>query len=116
MSGDKLYSMIEGIIEDAVLSGVLREGDLAPSTHQLAERFKVNPATAARGVTLLTNGGILTVSRGIGVFVAEGAREKILQRRRDAFREAFIEPMLDEAKKLGIHKRDLLAVIMAEKA
>jgi DNA-binding transcriptional regulator YhcF (GntR family) len=84
-----------------------------PSTHQVAEQYGINPATAARGVSQLTARGILTKQRGIGLFVAEGARDRLMEERREAFRSGTVKAMLDEAHVLGISKRDLLAIIMS---
>ncbi|MDR0293733.1 MAG: GntR family transcriptional regulator [Oscillospiraceae bacterium] len=109
----KVYLGVARDLENDILSGHLREGALVPSTHQVAERYGINPATAARGVSQLTARGILLKQRGIGLFVAEGARDRLMEERREAFRTGTLKALLDEAHVLGISKRDLLAMIMS---
>ncbi|MDR0248583.1 MAG: GntR family transcriptional regulator [Oscillospiraceae bacterium] len=109
---DKVYVAIARELEDDILSGVLRAGDAVPSTHQAAERFSVNPATAARGVTLLFERGLLEKRRGVGLFVTEGARDAVWERRRSEFREKAIPAVVAEAQKLGVSRQELLAMLL----
>ena len=109
----KIYLNVARDLENAILAGTLREGGVVPSTHQVAEQYEINPATAARGVSQLTSRGILTKQRGIGLFVAEGARDRLMEERRELFRTVTVKEILAEAQVLGISKRDLLAIIMS---
>ena len=72
-----------------------------PSTTEFAAFHRINPATALKGVTLLVDAEILYKKRGIGMFVAAGAREKVLAARRAQFRAEFISPLVAEAAKLA---------------
>ena len=110
---DKIYLKIAQALEDDILSGLIREDELVPSTNQYADFYKINPATVAKGVGLLHKDGILYKRRGVGLYVAEGAREKILEQRRNDFKEDYIAPLLAEAHKINISKRDLVAMLMA---
>lgn len=111
---EKMYLKIARALEDDILSGLIREHELVPSTHQYAEHYKVNPATAAKGVSILHHAGLLYKKRGVGLFVSQGARDKIQGERREEFREGYIIPMINEAHKVGVSKRDLVAMIMAD--
>ena len=106
-----IYLQIGEMIETDILRGILLEEEQVPSTNELAKLYTINPATAAKGVNLLVDGGILYKRRGIGMFVAKGAREKILAKRRAAFAEDHIAPLLAEAKSLCISKEELLTMI-----
>ena len=75
---DLLYRRIAKTLEDGILSGAYRDGDPVPSTNQFARLYAINPATAARGVNELVEAGILYKKRGLGMYVCEGAREKLL--------------------------------------
>lgn len=110
---EPLYVRVARALEDDILTGLIQEGEPVPSTNQYAAFYRMNPATAAKGVAVLTEQGLLFKKRGIGLFVAEGAREKLLERRREAFKEDFLEPLLAEAHRIGVGKRDLLAMLMA---
>ena len=72
-----IYLQISEMIETDILRGILLEEEQVPSTNELAKLYTINPATAAKGVNLLVDGGILYKRRGIGMFVAKGARDKI---------------------------------------
>ena len=106
-----IYLQIGEMIETDILRGILLEEEQVPSTNELAKLYTINPATAAKGVNLLVDEGILYKRRGIGMFVARGARDKILAKRRDAFAENQIAPMLAEARSLGITKEELVTMI-----
>ena len=104
-----IYLQISEMIETDILREILLEEEQVPSTNELAKLYTINPATAAKGVGLLVDEGILY--RGIGMFVANGAREKILAKRKAAFAENHVAPLLAEAKSLGISKEELLTMI-----
>lgn len=109
--GRPLFLQIAESIEDAILDGSLREEEQAPSTNELAAFHRINPATAAKGVAMLTDKGILIKRRGIGMFVAPGARDILLAERRTAFADRFIDPLLAEARNLGLNAEDLTALL-----
>ena len=73
--------------------------------------FGINPATAAKGVNMLVDKGVLYKRRGIGMFVAPGARELLMTERRTAFTDRFVDPLLAEARKLGLGPDDLALLI-----
>ncbi|MEJ1092412.1 GntR family transcriptional regulator [Microbacterium istanbulense] len=109
--GRPLFLQIAESIEDAILGGSLREEEQAPSTNELAAFHRINPATAAKGVAMLTDKGILVKRRGIGMFVAPGARGILLAERRTAFADRYIDPLLAEARALGLTPSDLTALL-----
>ncbi len=109
--GRPLFVQIAENIEDAILDGTLAEGDRAPSTNELAAFHRINPATAAKGVAVLVDKNIVQKRRGVGMFVADGARELLLQERRSAFADRFIEPLLIEARSLGLGADDITRLL-----
>ncbi|GAA2938420.1 GntR family transcriptional regulator [Microbacterium luteolum] len=109
--GKPLFLQIAEQIEDSIVDGSLAEEAQAPSTNELASFYRINPATAAKGVAMLTDKGVLYKRRGIGMFVAEGARDLLLGERRSAFADRYIEPLLAEARTLGLSPDDLAALL-----
>ncbi|WP_203580915.1 GntR family transcriptional regulator [Microbacterium hibisci] len=109
--GKALFLQIAESVEDAIIDGSLAEEAQAPSTNELAAFYRINPATAAKGVAMLTDKGVLYKRRGIGMFVAPGARERLMTERRTAFADRFVEPLLAEARKLGLGPEDLAMLI-----
>lgn len=109
--GTPLFVQIAEQIADDIAEGSLAEGERVPSTNELAAFYRINPATAAKGINVLADDGLLEKRRGIGMFVAAGAREKLLTDRRKRFAEQYLEPMLIEAKRLGINDETLISLI-----
>ena len=113
--GRALFLQIAESVEDSIIDGALAEEAQAPSTNELAAFHRINPATAAKGITMLTDKGVLVKRRGIGMFVADGARELLLTERRSAFADRYLDPLIAEARKLGLGPDDL-ARLLAERA
>ena len=106
-----IYLQISEMIENDILRDILLEGEKVPSTNELAKFFKINPATAAKGVNLLVDEGILYKKRGIGMFVTDGAKENIKSKRRNSFYENYVKSLLIEAASLGISDEELNEMI-----
>ena len=98
-------------IEEGILRGIFEEESQIPSTTEVAVKFKINPATANRGVNLLVDEGIVYKKRGIGMFVAAGAREKITAKRKGAFYDNYIVPLIKESNNLNLTKKDILDMV-----
>ncbi|MCL2702804.1 MAG: GntR family transcriptional regulator [Defluviitaleaceae bacterium] len=106
-----IFIQIMEIIESDIITGVYQTDDLIISTTQISKIYSVNPTTAVKAVSKLTDAGILYKKRGIGMCVAEGAKEKITKRRREVFLSQTIGALLAEAKTLGIPLDELVDVI-----
>lgn len=106
-----IFQQITRMIEDDIVNGELQEGGQAPSSTQLVSYYKINPSTVLKGMNQLVDDQILYKKRGVGMFVAEGARGKLLEARRQTFMEEYIASMLQEAGRLGISKSDIYTMI-----
>ena len=109
--GTSIYLQIAEMMENDILRGVLEEEGQAPSTNELARAYSINPATAAKGINLLVDEGILYKRRGIGMFVAKRGRQRIMQKRKDAFFETYVKRLVREARALGITREELAAML-----
>jgi DNA-binding transcriptional regulator YhcF (GntR family) len=109
-----IFVQIAEQIENDVIAGAMAEETQIPSTNELAAFYRINPATALKGVNLLVDEGVLYKKRGIGMFVAEGAQTRLVGKRREVFREEFVRPLLTEAAKLGISTTQLADMIRKE--
>ena len=110
-----IYIQIKEMIEDDILRDVLLEEERVPSTNELARLYAINPATAAKGVNLLVEEGILYKKRGIGMFVATGAKAQIRGKRREQFYDNYVKSLMAEATSLGITKKELVEMILDAK-
>ncbi len=106
-----IFLQIAELIENDIVGGVLEEESQVPSTNEFAGFYRINPATAAKGVNRLVDDGILYKKRGIGMFVAAGARSQLLAQRREDFYQEYVQPMTREARKLGISADQLTEML-----
>ena len=104
-----IYIQIADAIEDDILTGKLKEGDKCYSQVVLAKELNINPATAAKGIRLLVDRGVLSKVRGQAMTVKEGALEDIRKRKVDDMLGAILENLVQEARKLGIGEEELIA-------
>lgn len=111
--GTSIYLQIASMLEDNILREILQEEEQAPSTNELARAFSINPATAAKGLNMLVDEGILYKKRGIGMFVATGGKAKIIEKRKASFYEGYVKSLVQEAKSLGITDAELAEMIKA---
>jgi GntR family transcriptional regulator len=109
--GAPIFSQIADGLADDIAVGTLAEGDRVPSTNELAAFYRINPATAAKGINVLIDGGLLEKRRGVGMFVSAGARTRLLNDRRKRFAERYVQPMVAEANRLGIDAETLVSMI-----
>jgi DNA-binding transcriptional regulator YhcF (GntR family) len=106
-----IYLQIAQSIEDDILKGIFKEETQIPSTTEISLNYKVNPATVAKGYSLLTDSGIIYKKRGVGMFVSEGAMEVLLQKRRGIFYETYVLRLLEEARRLDIGIDDIISMM-----
>ena len=104
-----IYLQIADEVRDQIVTGVHDDGDRLTSTTEYATRYRINPATANKAVALLVDEGLVVKQRGIGMFVADGARERLVAQRRVAYADEVLGPALDAGLALGIDAEALLA-------
>jgi GntR family transcriptional regulator len=109
--GTPLFAQIAERLAEEIADGGLAEGERVPSMNELAAFYRINPATAAKGLNLLADDGLLEKRRGIGMFVASGARKRLLGQRRERFAAHYVEPLVTEAARLGIGDDELVALV-----
>jgi GntR family transcriptional regulator len=109
--GAPLFVQIAERLAAEIADGGLAEGERVPSTNELAAYHRINPATAAKGINVLAAEGLLEKRRGVGMFVAAGARRRLLDLRRAEFAERYVQPLVAEARRLGIGTDELVGII-----
>ncbi|WP_302435331.1 GntR family transcriptional regulator [Roseburia inulinivorans] len=108
-----IYLQIAEMIETDILRDILLEEERVPSTNELAKLYVINPATAAKGVNILVDEGVLYKKRGIGMFVSAGAKEAILSRRKNEFYDNYVKKLLEEAASIGLGKEEVIQLIQS---
>lgn len=113
--GKPIFQQIKEQIEDMIINNSIQEGERVPSTNEFANYYKINPATAAKGINQLVDEGVLFKRRGVGMFVSEQAKNILYKKRKDAFIESYIVPLRMEAEKLKISEEELVEIIRGGK-
>ena len=103
-----IYLQISDSLCERVLSGELKPEDRILSVRELGSELGVNPNTVARSYEKLTDAGIIYTKRGLGYFVAPGAKEIVLEAQRKDFMENEWPRLLKRAALLDINLKELL--------
>ncbi|HEY8011252.1 MAG TPA: GntR family transcriptional regulator [Rudaea sp.] len=104
-----IYRQLRDRVVAMILDGVLKQGDALPSVRQVAADFQLNPITVSKAYQELVDDNLVEKRRGLGMYVAEGARAALLRSERERFlREEW--PLLRERLvRLGLDLPTLLA-------
>jgi len=108
---EPIYIQIAQMIRAQVLAGELKEEEQVMSTTQFATTFRINPATAQKTFAGLVEEGVLYKRRGLGMFVAPQARERLLEDHRKRYFEEVLAPALQQADILGISADEVVAYV-----
>jgi GntR family transcriptional regulator len=112
LNSDKaIFLQIAEGVEDAILSGAFEEETQIPSITEFAVKYKINPATALKGINLLVDSGIVYKKRGLGMFVAPGAIEQLRNMRKEQFFDNYIVSLVAEAKRLNLAEAEIKTMI-----
>ncbi|WP_270218838.1 GntR family transcriptional regulator [Lactococcus lactis] len=106
-----LYQQVAEEISEGIFNGSYAEGTQIPSTTEISKNYKINPATILKGMNQLVEEKLIEKKRGLGMFVTIGARQKVLNQRKDNFINKELLKVLDEAKKLNISQEQLIELV-----
>ena len=106
-----IYRQIADQVKAEVVSGTLDGDQQVMSTNQYAAFYRINPATVAKAFQQLVDEQVLSKKRGIGMFVSPTARDALRARRRETFFSDVVDPMVAEAKAVGVPLAEVMARI-----
>ncbi|MFB7141355.1 GntR family transcriptional regulator [Gottfriedia sp. NPDC056225] len=106
-----IFQQIAVMIMDEIIDGRIKEGEQVPSTNELSRFFNINPATARKGLQALVDKEIIFKQRGVGMFVSEGAKEKLILERKLQFYEEYVAPLLKEANRIHLDEEMVIDLI-----
>lgn len=106
-----IFIQIAEGIEDAILSGAFEEEKQIPSITEFSVTYKINPATALKGINILVDAGLLYKKRGLGMFVSDGAVKELQKKRKEQFYTNYIAALIAEAKRLSITESEIKSMI-----
>ncbi len=110
-SAKPIYVQIAEWLENEIIAERFKSDEKVYSQYQLAELFNINPATAAKGLTILVEENTLYKKRGLGMFVATEAKTMILDKRRNETLTKMVTDLVLEAKRLSVTKEELIQLI-----
>ena len=103
-----VYVRLRETIADAILTGKYADGDPLPSVRAFAAEQQANPLTVAKAYQGFQDEGLVVVKRGVGMFVAEGARARLGDSERNRFLKEEWPEIRGRMRRLGIDAEDLL--------
>ena len=104
-----VYLKLRGLLAASILEGNYAEGDQLPSVRTFAADHGANPLTVAKAYQALQDDGYVSVRRGVGMFVADGAIERLRVQERDIFLNRVWPRMRAHIERLGIDPAELIA-------
>lgn len=106
-----IFIQIAEQLEDSIFTGVFPEETKIPSTNEISALLNINPHTVLKGMNMLVDEEIIYKKRGLGMFVKDGAVEKIRQKRQGQFYNQYIATLIEEASKLKMTKEEIISLI-----
>ena len=103
-----VYLRLREQIAAAILDGAYPEGEMLPSVRALAAEQSANPLTVAKAYQTFQDEGLVTVKRGVGMFVAEGATDRLRTLMRQDFLANVWPPVAQQMRRIGLDARTLL--------
>ena len=104
-----IYRQLRDHVVAMILDGVLKQGDALPSVRQVAADFQLNPITVSKAYQELVDDQLVEKRRGLGMYVAEGARNALLHSERERFLREEWPILRDRLERLGLDLKTLLA-------
>lgn len=104
-----IYRQLKDRIVAMLLDGLLKPGDPLPSVRQIAADFQLNPITVSRAYQELADATLVEKRRGIGMYVTDGAREKLIVSERERFLREEWPQMVERIRRLGMNTTELLS-------
>lgn len=102
-----IFRQLKEKVVELIMDGEVNEGEAVPSVRQVAADYQINPLTVSKAYQELVDGQILIKKRGLGMFVTEGAKEKLYEDERNIFLKVEWPKILDRIQRLGLSIEDL---------
>jgi GntR family transcriptional regulator len=106
-----IYLQMRSEVENAILSGVLKEEEMVQSIRVLAQTYAINPLTVSKAISELVDEGILVKQRGVGFYVAKNAISELRRRKVTEFLDRELKVFVMKAKQLNISLNDFVKMI-----
>ena len=108
-----IYRQLKERVLGMMLDGLLKPGDALPSVRQIAADYQLNPITVSKAYQELVDESLVEKRRGLGMYVTEGAHEKLLATERERFVREEWPAMVERIRRLGLDLEQLLQAARA---
>lgn len=106
-----IFIQIAEQLEDSIFTGLFPEETQIPSTNEISALLNINPHTVLKGMNLLVDEEVIYKKRGLGMFVKQGAVERIRKKRQSRFYDQYVAALISEAQKLQMGKEEIIELI-----
>jgi len=103
-----IYRQLKEKVLEMMLDGDLKAGDALPSVRQVAAEYQLNPITVSKAYQELVDDNLVEKRRGIGMYMTEGASEKLLASERERFMREEWPAMVERIRRLDLNLNQLL--------
>lgn len=111
-----IYRQLRDRIVALIIDGTFKEGEAIPSVRQVASEYRINHLTVSKAYQDLVDEDLLQKRRGLGMFVAEGAQQQLLEKERKQFMETELPALLARMQRLGVSPEQLIDLLKKEKS
>jgi len=111
-----IYRQLRDKVVAMILEDVLKDGDALPSVRNVAAEYRLNPLTVLKGYQELVDDDLVEKKRGLGMFVTDGAKTKLLKNERQRFLDQEWPLVVASIDRLGLSLKDLLSKADKKKA
>lgn len=105
---EPIYLQLRDRLVELIIDGVLNEGDALPSVRQISSEQRINPVTVSKAIQLLVDEELVEKRRGLGMFVINGAKEKLTQDEKFKFLQEEWPQIAGKIERLGLEVHELL--------
>jgi GntR family transcriptional regulator len=103
-----IYRQLKDRVVSMMLDGVLKPGDALPSVRQIAAEYQLNPITVSRAYQELADEALVEKRRGLGMYMTDGARDKLLSSERERFLREEWPLVMERIQRLGLNPDELM--------
>jgi GntR family transcriptional regulator len=102
-----IFRQLKEKVVELIMDGEVTEGEAVPSVRQVAADYQINPLTVSKAYQELVDGQILVKKRGLGMFVTEGAKDKLYQDEKKQFLQVEWPKIMVRIERLGLSIQEL---------
>ena len=104
---EPIYRQLRDRVAERIIDGIWAEGEAVPSVRRISHELRINPITVSRAYQLLADEGLLETRRGLGMYVVDGARERLRELEKKAFLQREWPAVVERIGRLGLKLEDL---------